>query len=150
VMSLEVAEHLDEQYAPALLNLLTSLAPAVLFSAAVPNQGGQHHVNERWQGDWARDFESRGYVPVDCVRPQIWDNQQVAVWYRQNIVLYIKRDALSENPILSELVQTWTQRPISVVHPDLYSTMFFKGASAYVRQFRGISVGTVAKALLRR
>lgn len=150
VMSLEVAEHLDPEDADTFVDLLTSLGPVVLFSAAIPNQGGQHHVNERWQGDWARDFEQRGYLAVDCVRPQIWDNQNVQVWYRQNIVLYVKKDALADNPVLRELQASREGSPISVVHPDLYSTMFLRAASAFVRQYRGIRVRTVVKGLIGR
>jgi len=150
VMSLEVAEDLDSDDSGAFVDLLTSLGPVILFSAAIPHQGGQHHVNERWQGDWARDFEQRGYVAVDCVRPQIWENRNVQVWYRQNIILYIKRDALAESPELQALVDKWGNSPISVVHPDLYSTMFLRAASGFVRQYRGIRVKTVVKGLIRR
>jgi SAM-dependent methyltransferase len=150
VMSLEVGEHLDREHAPAFLDLLTSLAPVVLFSAAIPNQGGQHHVNERWQGDWARDFAERGFIAVDCVRPHIWDNERVQVWYRQNIIVYVKAAALADRPELRALADASANRPISVVHPDLYSTMFLKGASAYVRQYRGISPKTLLKAAVGR
>src|SRR5437764_4160997 len=37
---LEVGEHLPESMAPLLVRELTSVAPVVLFSAAVPRQGG--------------------------------------------------------------------------------------------------------------
>lgn len=150
VMCLEVAEDLDSDQSGAFVDLLTSLGPVILFSAAIPQQGGQHHVSERWQGDWARDFEQRGYVAVDCVRPQIWENRDVQVWYRQNIILYIKRDALAESPELQALAAKWGNSAISVVHPDLYSTMFLRGASGFVRQYRGIRVKTVVKGLFRR
>ena len=150
VMSLEVAEHLDADTSDAFVDLLASLGDVILFSAAIPNQGGQHHVNERWQGDWAQDFERRGYVAVDCIRPKIWNNQDVQVWYRQNLILYVKQDALSGRPKLRELVDKWTGGPISVVHPDLYSTMFLRSASAFVRQYRGIRVKTVVRGLTGR
>lgn len=149
-ISLEVAEHIEPEHGPALVDLLVSLAPVVLFSAAIPNQGGQHHVNERWQGDWARDFADRGYVAVDAVRPQIWENKNVAVWYRQNIVLYVKQDVLAGRPELQALVDRWGNRPVSMVHPDLYSTMFLKAASGYVRQFRGIKPTTLLRAAVHR
>jgi SAM-dependent methyltransferase len=150
VMSLEVAEHLDSDDADAFVDLLTSLGPAVLFSAAIPDQGGQHHVNERWQGEWAKDFERRGYVPIDCVRPQIWENHNVQVWYRQNIILYVRQDVLDEDSALRELADSWSGSPISVVHPDLYSTMFMRATSAFVRQYRGIRVKTVLNGLIGR
>ncbi len=150
VMSLEVAEHLDKETASPFLDLLTSLGQVILFSAAIPNQGGQHHVNERWQGDWARDFADRGFIAVDCIRPRIWDNQAVQVWYRQNIVLYVSQDALAPGSRLAHEAELAADRPLSVVHPDLYSTMFLKQASAFVRQYRGIRPGTVLRALVDR
>ena len=43
---LEVAEHLPSCAAPVLVRTLASHAPLILFSAAVPFQGGEDHVNE--------------------------------------------------------------------------------------------------------
>lgn len=150
VMSLEVAEHLEQEHAAGFLDLLTSLGSVILFSAAIPHQGGHHHVNERWQGDWARDFAERGYIAVDCIRPRIWNNPKVQVWYRQNIVLYVAEAALAEHPALREEAGATAGGPISVVHPDLYSTMFLKSVSAYVRQYRGIRPRSVLRGLLDR
>jgi len=147
VMSLEVAEHIDAEHASAFVDLLTSLGSVVMFSAAIPDQGGAHHVNERWQGEWARDFGERGYVAVDCVRPQIWEDQSVQVWYRQNTVLYVAETALAENETLQALSGKWSGTVLSTVHPDLYSTMFLRGASAQVRPFRGIGARNLVRAL---
>ena len=47
-VSLEVAEHLDKQYARNFVSTLVKLSSVVLFSAAIPFQGGTHHVNEEW------------------------------------------------------------------------------------------------------
>jgi 2-polyprenyl-3-methyl-5-hydroxy-6-metoxy-1,4-benzoquinol methylase len=72
VVSLEVAEHLPERYARQFVHLLTSLGDIVMFSAAIPEQGGGHHVNEQWQSYWADIFATVGYVAVDCIRPKVW------------------------------------------------------------------------------
>lgn len=48
VQSLEVAEHLDEVHADAFVASLARHGDTVLFSAALPGQGGAHHVNEQW------------------------------------------------------------------------------------------------------
>lgn len=48
-ISLEVAEHLPCDSAEAFVDSLTQLAPVILFSAAIPFQGGVGHVNEQWQ-----------------------------------------------------------------------------------------------------
>lgn len=87
-VSLEVAEHLPESSADTFVRYLTDLAPAVLFSAAVPCQGGTNHLNEQWPDYWAARFERRGYRTLDCIRTRIWDNPDVECWYAQNMLLF--------------------------------------------------------------
>src|SRR5262249_48549974 len=53
-ISLEVAHYLPERRAAGFVADLCRLAPAVLFSAAIPHQGGYGHVNEQWPAYWAR------------------------------------------------------------------------------------------------
>src|SRR5262245_27058351 len=65
-LCLEVAEHLPASRAEGLVSDLTNLAPVVLFSAAIPLQGGVNHVNEQWPEYWAGLFRDRGFVPIDC------------------------------------------------------------------------------------
>jgi hypothetical protein len=87
-ISLEVAEHLPESSADALVSTLVKAAPVVVFSAAIKGQGGTNHINEQWQSYWARRFQSHGYCIVDCIRPTIFDDERVERWYRQNILVY--------------------------------------------------------------
>ena len=89
-ISMEVAEHLSPARADSFVADLVALAPHVLFSAAVPGQGGNNHVNEQWQSYWADRFAAHGYGPRDIVRPAVRDDRSVAYWYRQNAVLYSK------------------------------------------------------------
>jgi hypothetical protein len=96
VLCLKVAEeddksqgssrHLPAESAPILIGSLVSLGPVILFSAAIPYQGGTHHVNEQWPEYWARHFTALGYVPVDCVRRRIWQLDHVQWCYSQNIL----------------------------------------------------------------
>jgi hypothetical protein len=67
-MSLEVAEHLPPQSAEGFVDCVTQLAPLVLFSAAIPRQGGTQHLNEQWPEYWAALFRARDYLPIDCIR----------------------------------------------------------------------------------
>lgn len=83
VMSLEVAEHLDAKYAETFVDSLTNFGPVILFSAAVPFQGGEHHVNEQWPSYWEELFAKKGYVAVDAIRKHIWQNPEVEWWYAQ-------------------------------------------------------------------
>lgn len=87
---LEVAEHLSEGRAEALVRYLCGCSDYVLFSAAVPYQGGTGHKNEQWQEWWAHLFETNGYGGM--VLDKIRNNNSIEYWYRQNIVLYIKGD----------------------------------------------------------
>ena len=115
VMSMEVAEHLPQDRAASFVADLTSLAPVVVFSAAVPGQGGIDHVNERWQGYWATLFNQRGFTTFDVLRPKIWDNDEVEFWYSQNTLLFCRDDVVDEYPALSSAAVS----PLSLVHPAL-------------------------------
>jgi len=88
-LSLEVAEHLSPARAPGFVADLVALAPAVLFSAAIPGQGGVGHRNEQWQSWWAGQFAAHGYTAHDIIRPAIWADDAIPAWYRQNAVLYL-------------------------------------------------------------
>jgi hypothetical protein len=116
-ISLEVAEHLPNEFAEPLVRRLVTAAPVVLFSAAIPAQGGTEHVNERWQDYWRNVFRSFDFFPVDLIRPAVWGNPDVEFWYQQNIILYCSDYTLHKVPGL---------RPVSadvslnIVHPTLY------------------------------
>lgn len=88
-ISLEVGEHLSPARADSLVDDLVALAPAILFSAAIPGQGGVAHINEQWQSWWARLFAAHGYTAHDVIRPAIWTDEAIPAWYRQNAVLYL-------------------------------------------------------------
>ena len=68
-------------------------APTVLFSAALPGQGGTHHINEQWHGYWHRLFSQRGFDCFDVLRPRLCSNRDVAWWFRQNIFMYAARES---------------------------------------------------------
>jgi hypothetical protein len=117
-MSMEVAEHLPPGRAESFVADLTALAPVVLFSAAVPGQGGTQHINERWQSYWADLFDQAGFATFDVLRPQVWDNDAVEFWYRQNALLFCRRDAIAAYPALTAAS---AMMPLSVVHPEQYA-----------------------------
>ena len=56
-LSLEVAEHLPESKANVFITSLCSASPFVVFSAAVPHQGGTNHINEQWPPYWINKFK---------------------------------------------------------------------------------------------
>jgi SAM-dependent methyltransferase len=120
VVSLEVAEHLPLESAETFVSSLVELGPVILFSAAVPRQGGDHHVNEQWPEYWARQFRSKGYQGIDCVREKVWNNEHVAWWYAQNSVIYVRRESLERLPHLKEEQRHVSAEILPLVHPRLY------------------------------
>ena len=115
-MSLEVAEHLPPDRSESFIAELTALAPVVLFSAAIPQQGGTDHINERWQSYWAGLFEKQGFSPLDVIRPAVWENDAVERWYRQNTIVYCCNDVVADYASRS----ADQKLPLSIVHPKQY------------------------------
>ncbi len=120
VMSLEVAEHVPSAYAEDFIASLTRLGPAVLFSAAIPFQGGTHHVNEQWPAYWIARFQRHGYVALDCLRPLLWHNTHVEWWYTQNMLLFVRQDCLAQYPALHGVQAPGATVPLALVHPRKY------------------------------
>jgi SAM-dependent methyltransferase len=88
VQSLEVAEHLPAAVAAQFVDSLVRHGDVVLFSAAVPHQGGEHHVNEQPPQYWRALFAEHGYAAYDWLRPRLADKPDVMPWYRFNSILY--------------------------------------------------------------
>ena len=99
VQCLEVAEHLDEKFADILIQSIVKHGNMVLFSAAQPGQGGEHHVNEQKLNYWVEKFAQYGYVCCDYIRPQIKSLVEIEPWYRFNTVLFIKSEILPDLPV---------------------------------------------------
>jgi hypothetical protein len=116
-VSLEVAEHLPASRARPFIRLLTGAAPAVLFSAAIPGQGGTGHVNEQWQDYWRALFRAEGYLPVDFIRPLVRGLRSVEPWYQQNVVLYGSPRFLAAH---ADLEAVNDELSLNQVHPDFY------------------------------
>lgn len=116
-ISVEVAEHLSAGRADSFVEDLCALSDQILFSAAIPGQGGDNHINEQWVSYWKEKFEKRGYVMLDIFREKMWNNPDILWWYRQNIFLFVKRDSA-----LHERFKDKEGDVLNVVHPDLYHT----------------------------
>ncbi len=119
-VSLEVGEHLPGECARAFVASLTRLAPAVLFSAAIPFQGGADHVNEQWPDYWAERFADEGYAAVDCMRRKVWRDENVEWYYAQNTLMFASRDVLDRSPALQRECERTATGQLSVVHPRKY------------------------------
>jgi hypothetical protein len=93
VICLEVAEHLPRDKADYLVDFLTKASKSlIVFSAAMPRQGGTGHVNEQWLDYWIDRFNMRGWAADGSFRWEIWDDPRVEPWYKQNLMVLEKRD----------------------------------------------------------
>lgn len=119
-MSLEVAEHLPAERAASFVEDLTSRAPLVLFSAAIPFQGGAHHVNEQWPSYWAGLFERHGFRPIDTIRAKVWRDPSVMWWYAQNTLLYASDELIAQSGSIRAEYDRCKDRPLDLVHPRKY------------------------------
>ena len=118
-LSLEVAEHLPERCAAGFVESLTRLAPVVLFSAAVPRQGGTRHLNEQWPQYWAQQFARHGFETVDCIRPLIWDDPDIAYYYAQNTLCFVAKSSLAERAALQRFVVP-PDGGLARIHPRMW------------------------------
>jgi SAM-dependent methyltransferase len=105
---LEVAEHLNAIDAPVLIELLTSLSVRIVFSAAIPGQGGNHHVNEQWPNYWSRLFMEKGFYLEWDPRLELWNNNNVASCYRQNLLIFSSEVGKNDSD------------PLPLVHPNAW------------------------------
>jgi SAM-dependent methyltransferase len=120
VLSLEVAEHLPPESASTFIDSLTGHGNVILFSAAIPHQGGTQHLNEQWPEYWLEYFQHRGYVVIDCIRKRVWQNPNVEWWYAQNALMFVQKDHLDARPLLRREFENTAISQLSIIHPRKY------------------------------
>jgi hypothetical protein len=87
-ISLEVAEHIDEQFSDIVISNICLFSDVVFFSAATPGQGGYGHVNEQTFDYWKQKFGNLGYEHDDTLSKHVrsWlKKKNVMKWYSKNI-----------------------------------------------------------------
>lgn len=114
-----------------IVTALTDAAPVILFSAAVPGQGGNNHINEQWPEYWCQLFKALGYDVLDPIRPRIREDKRVAWWYRQNILIFACKDAISHNEALKADAARRPRPELEWVHISV--TRKEKGALSLLR-----------------
>jgi SAM-dependent methyltransferase len=115
VISLEVAEHLSEKKSDIFVQSLVSAGKIILFSAAIPKQGGFNHINEQWTGYWKEKFAKHDYYFHDIIRKQIWNNTDIEWWYKQNIFIVAHKSI-----IFPQELENLSFPNVDIVHPDLF------------------------------
>lgn len=120
VQCLEVGEHIETPASGVLIANLVKHSDFVLFSAAIPGQGGENHINEQSYEFWRAIFAEHGYSPYDFFRPLIRGEKMVEAWYRHNTILYVASHArvrLSQEMIDTEVA---ADKPIEDVSGTFY------------------------------
>jgi len=107
-ISLETAEHLTPERAGSFVEDLTRLSDVVLFSAGIPVGEAEDPLNERPISYWAELFSQNGYKAFDIIRPRIQYIQSIPWWYRNDMLLYCKK----ESPIISSLEKMLINQPV--------------------------------------
>jgi hypothetical protein len=95
-LSLEVAEHLPSEIAANFIEFLCKCSDVIVFSAAIPGQTGENHINEQYPDYWATLFRKNGYEVLDAFRSSFWRNSRIEWWYRQNMFLVVQNDRLKD------------------------------------------------------
>ena len=93
-LCLEVAEHIPEPLADAFLDNILRFSDRLILSAAQPNQGGHHHVNERPKRYWVAKLAAKGFAYnrretgraltalTQARPPYMWMIEQISVYDR--------------------------------------------------------------------
>jgi len=129
VISLEVGEHISFNDTITFVDNLCTHSDAVLFSAAVPGQGGVLHVNEQHYEFWRRHFNARGYRLFDFIRPRLASRREVEPWYRYNSLFFARAGALQRLSEEARAAEIKLDQPV----PD-YSPILWRLRNAVVRR----------------
>ena len=119
IISLEVAEHIEQNLSDNFVKFITSHSNYILFSAAIPGQTGDGHINEQWPSYWAEKFFYYGFELFDFIRHKIWDDDKIPFWYRQNCFLGARKGLLQ----LPDS-QRVTGKKFDIVHPKQFEFIY--------------------------
>lgn len=90
-VSMETAEHLPASAADRYVELLCSLAPVVIFTAAHRGQGGIGHLNEQPPEYWKGYFTAHGFQSLEKIVADwqpAWRAAGVADFYTNNLMVF--------------------------------------------------------------
>jgi hypothetical protein len=120
-LSLEVAEHIPKEFADVFIKNLVNASDIIIFSAAIPGQGGTNHVNLQYPNYWSAKFREMGFSLLEDPRKSIPGRHKLAPWYRQNLLVYSRTD--SANMQSQNIVPTTIRDPL--IFPNKWSPKFY-------------------------
>jgi SAM-dependent methyltransferase len=104
-LCLEVAEHLDASLAEAFVEKLVTLAPTVIFSAALPGQGGHGHINCQPKEYWAQRFALFNYVRDEDATDRLVSFMRAGYhlgWFVNNVQVFRQYGRVCYDQIVAE------------------------------------------------
>jgi SAM-dependent methyltransferase len=127
VQCLEVAEHLSPKAAPLLVRSLALHGDVILFSAARPGDGGEHHINEQEPEYWRDLFGAHGLRLYDTIRRRIAGDTKIDPWYRYNTFIFTKPEIASRLNFAGDIVMA--PQPVKS-----YESVFWYGQRLIVQR----------------
>lgn len=88
IICIEVLEHFSTKRALELKDFIISCTDLVLFSAAIPGQGGVGHINCQRHSYWHHQFKQAGFKYYDGFKSAIVHDESIPFWIRQNLFIY--------------------------------------------------------------
>ena len=112
-VSVEVAEHLNNSASEHFIKMLISYSKVIIFSAGIPYQDGEHHINCQHPQFWYAIFNKYEYVCFDFRDKlmNLWE--EINPCYSQNLLLYVHKDLAH----IFENIFNITNKPIFFYHP---------------------------------
>jgi SAM-dependent methyltransferase len=148
---LEVAEHLQPERSDELIAFLCAQAPVVVFSAGIPGQGGNGHINCQAREAWHDRFSRHGFQLAHRLRPRLQEESSIAPWYRYNLLDYVRgaprppeQEALVRSLVATESCVTSDYYRQGDEITRLNALLSYAPVRAYLR------LRTLAKRVLRR
>lgn len=96
-LCLEVAEHIPEEFIDPFLANITRFSDCLILSAAQPNQGGHHHVNEQPKRYWVQRLAQWGFIYSRKETGRLMEafktNKPGYMWMSEQISVYNKTKA---------------------------------------------------------
>lgn len=93
VICTEVLEHINLKRSIEILDYIVSCTDIVIFSAAIPKQGGTGHINEQHHKFWIDKFKERGFEYTDSFKAHIIKNKKIHFYLRQNLFIFFRNQA---------------------------------------------------------
>lgn len=143
----EVLEHIDMRAANFVLSQLAKSCRLLIFSAAVPGQGGTHHINEQTLAYWSNLLKSFGFSPLDVLRHELkGESNSVPDYYANNCLLWVNRklDGLTlidfHTLIDQQMMPVWDVRPSLLRLRHHFFSFFPISILTFISQLRNIAI----------